>query len=64
MPWRGRLTRAVKVEITKLLRSRSSIIVSRVESLVVLNETNQSFLLGQVDELLVVLNFLRSGLGD
>jgi hypothetical protein len=60
----GVLTGAVEVEITKLLCSGSSIVVSRVESLVVLNETDQSLLLGQVDELLMILDLLRSRLGD
>jgi len=75
---RKRRTRAVEVEVTELLSSSSSIIVSGaicqlaswkcerwslLESLVVLDETDQSLLLGNVDQLLVVFDFLRSGLG-
>jgi len=73
------LTRAVEVEITELLSSSSSIIVCRaiyqlksrcwkrndlLESLVVLDETDQSLLLGNIDQFLVILDFLSSGLGN
>lgn len=74
-----RHTRAVEVEITELLGPSSSIIVSGatyqlaswrcerwslLKSLVVLYETDQSLLLGNVDQLLVVFDFLSSGLGN
>lgn len=58
------LTGAVEIEVAELLRSCSGIIVSRVESLVVLNEADQALLLGDINEFLVVLDFLRSGFGD
>jgi hypothetical protein len=72
-------TRAVEVEITELLSSSSSIIVSGatyqlrsqwkgdislLESLMVLDETDQSLLLGDIDQFLVILDFLSSGLGN
>jgi hypothetical protein len=75
----GGLTRAVEVEITKLLGSSSSIIVGgttllttsvitthlySLESLVVLNETDQSLLFGDIDQFLMILDLLGSGLGD
>jgi len=37
---------------------------SLLESLVVLDETDQALLLGNIDQFLVILNFLRSGLGN
>jgi hypothetical protein len=75
----NRLTRAVEVEITELLSSGTSIIISRatdelrsqgeddmslLESLVVLDETDQSLLLGDINQFLVILDFLSSRLGN
>ena len=61
---RLRHVRVVEVEVTELLGSGAGIVVRRVESLVVLHEADESLLLGKVNELLVVLQLLRSGLGD
>jgi hypothetical protein len=75
----GGLTRTVKVEITKLLSSSSSIIISgttslatdvvmshrdSLESLVMLDETDQSLLFCDINQFLMILDLLGSGLGD
>jgi len=60
---RLRHVRVVEVEVTELLCSGAGIVVRRVESLVVLHEADESLLLGKVNELLVVLQLLRGGLG-
>ena len=75
----NRRTRAVEVEVTELLGPSSGIVVSGaicqlaswkcerwslLESLVMLDETDQSLLLGDINQLLVVFDFLSSGLGN
>jgi len=75
----NRRTRAVEVEVTELLGPSSGIVVSGaicqlaswkcerwslLESLVMLDETDQSLLLGDINQLLVVFDFLRSGFGN
>jgi hypothetical protein len=49
---------------TDELRSQGEDDMSLLESLVVLDETDQSLLLGDINQFLVILDFLSSGLGD
>lgn len=61
--WLGHV-RLVKVEVAQVLSTRPSVIVRRVESLVVFNEADEPLALGELYQRLVVLELLSRRLGN